>query len=185
MRVLAFTATPKPTPESRRDNGYIVPHTGDAEGVLPDAWYSGLDAGSRRRFLAEGIDVLIISVPLTDETRHFLGKEEFEILGRPRPETGTGAYVVNIARGGIVNQDALIEALKAGGLAGASLDVTEHEPLPQESELWDMENVVITPHVSGVGSEYKERCLEVLEMNLRRMERGEKLVNVVRRERGY
>ncbi|KAF8244914.1 NAD(P)-binding protein [Wilcoxina mikolae CBS 423.85] len=155
MKVLAYTATPKPTEESRRDRGYIVPHTGDAAGEIPDEWYSGLDAGSRRRFLSQGIDVLVISVPLTPETRHFLGK------------------------------DALVEALKGGGLAGASLDVTEPEPLGKDSELWDMENVIITPHVSGVGSEYKERCLEVLEMNLGRMERGEKLVNVVRRGRGY
>ncbi|KAF8535390.1 hypothetical protein BDD12DRAFT_855534 [Trichophaea hybrida] len=185
MKVLAYTATPKPTAEERRDRGYIVPNTGDKKGEIPDGWFSGLDAGSRRRFLGEGIDVLVVSVPLTDETRHFLGKEEFDILSRPRPETGKGAYVVNIARGAIIDQEALVEVLKGGGLAGVSLDVTEPEPLEEESELWDMENVIITPHVSGVGSEYKERCLEVLEMNLGRMERGEKLVNVVKRGRGY
>lgn len=192
MRVLAFTASPRTTEEARRDTGYIVPGTGDADGSVPDRWFSGLDKESRREFLRQGIDVLLVAVPLTDDTRHFLGAEEFEILERPRPGMGgKGAYVVNIARGGIIDHDALIAALKRGleeeegGLAGASLDVTEPEPLPESSELWALENVVVTPHVSGVGSEYKERCLEVMEINLERMERGVPLVNEVRRSRGY
>lgn len=191
MRVLAYTASPKDTPESRRDESYIVPGTGDLEGTVPDAWFHGLDAVSRRAFLAQGIDVLLVAVPLTPQTLGFLGKEEIEILGRPRPGTGRGAYVVNIARGPIVDHEALIEGLKKGlepglgGLAGASLDVTDPEPLPSSSELWGMKNVIVTPHVSGVGSQYMERCLEVLEINLKRLDAGEKLVNEVRREKGY
>jgi phosphoglycerate dehydrogenase-like enzyme len=192
MRVLAFTATPKTGAAGRRDSGYIVPRTGDRDGLIPDAWFSGLDAESRRGFLREGIDVLVVAVPLTQQTRHFLSTEEFEILSEPRPGMGgKGAYVINIARGEIIDHDALLVALKrglsdeAGGLAGASLDVTEPEPLPETSELWDLKNVVVTPHVSGVGSEYVERCMEVLEMNLERLERGEKLVNEVSRRRGY
>jgi phosphoglycerate dehydrogenase-like enzyme len=192
MRVLAFTAGPRPTPESRRDNGYIVPGTGDPDGSLPDAWFSGPDARSRREFLRQGIDVLLVAVPLTDDTRHFLAAEEFAILEQPRPAMGgRGAYVVNVARGAIVDHDALLAALKRGlqreqgGLAGASLDVTEPEPLPESSELWSLKNVIVTPHVSGAGSEYKERCVEVMEINLERMERGLPLVNEVRRRRGY
>jgi phosphoglycerate dehydrogenase-like enzyme len=92
---------------------------------------------------------------------------------------------VNIARGAIVKQDDLIKALKAGKLRGAALDVTDPEPLPKDSELWDMENVAITPHVSGLGTAYAERSLDILEKNLSRLERGEKLLNVVDRKKGY
>ncbi|KAK6416591.1 hypothetical protein LTR95_017443, partial [Oleoguttula sp. CCFEE 5521] len=138
-----YTATPKDTPEKRRDPGFIVPGTGDAEGEVPSAWYSGLDKESLHEFLKQDIDWLLVSVPLTKETTHFLGKKEFEILsqGGKRP-----AFVTNIARGAIIDQPALIEALKNGTLAGAALDVTDPEPLPEDSELWDLDNVIVTPH---------------------------------------
>lgn len=152
MKVLAYTASPKPTPESRRDTGYIVPGTGDPDGTIPDAWYHGFDKPSRLAFLEQGIDVLVVSVPMTEQTRGFLGKEEMEVLGRPRPRTGKGAYLINIARGPIVETEPLVEGLKRGldgsvegGLAGAALDVTDPEPLGAESELWGLENCLITP----------------------------------------
>lgn len=181
MDVIAYTASPRTTPESKKDTGYIVPGTGDEDGTLPSAWYSGLDKASLHNFLKQDIDVLLIAVPLTDETRHFLGKEEFEILGKKN------AFIVNIARGSIVVQDDLIAALKQkeGGLRGAALDVTDPEPLNPESELWDMENVAITPHNSGSGSTYIERSFGVLERNLTNLERGKPLLNVVNRKRGY
>ncbi len=78
-----------------------------------------------------------MSLPLTPETRHFLGRREFEVM---KP----GAYLVNVGRGGIIDQHALIEALKAGRLVGAGLDVTDPEPLNADSALWDMENVILT-----------------------------------------
>ena len=65
MNVLAYTASPRPTPESRRDNGFIVPGTGDPDGVFPSAWYSGLDRASLHEFLKEKIDLLVLAVPLT------------------------------------------------------------------------------------------------------------------------
>jgi phosphoglycerate dehydrogenase-like enzyme len=181
MDVIAYTASPRTTPESKKDTGYIVPRTGDPDGVIPSAWYSGLDKASLHNFLSQDIDVLLIAVPLTDETRHFLGKEEFEILGKKN------AFIVNIARGSIVVQDELIAALKKkeGGLRGAALDVTDPEPLNKDSELWDMENVTVTPHVSGMGTMYLERSFEILERNLTLLEQGKKLINVVDRKRGY
>ncbi|KAI5788364.1 D-isomer-specific 2-hydroxyacid dehydrogenase-like protein [Geopyxis carbonaria] len=192
MKVLAYTASEKSTPESRRDNGYIVPGTGDASGEIPDEWFHGLDEDSRRNFLKQGIDVLLVAVPLTPQTKHFLAEEEFEILGRPRHNSGKGAYVVNIARGGIIDHDALIRALKKGldpkvdgGLAGASLDVTEPEPLPSDSELWGLENVIITPHVSGNGDNYFARALEIMAINLERIRNDEKFLNLVNRSKGY
>lgn len=126
---------------------------------------------------------MLVAVPLTPETRHFLGEEEFEILGKKN------AFVVNIARGAVIQQDELIAALKKplseGGLRGAALDVTDPEPLPADSELWDLENVAITPHVSGLGTMYAERSFAILEKNLTNLEEGRPLINVVSRKKGY
>lgn len=183
MDIIAFTASPRKTPESKKDSGYIVPNTGDPDGALPSAWYSGLDKASLHNFLKQDVDVLLVSVPLTDQTRHFLGKEEFEILGKKN------AFIANISRGSILQQDDLIAALKKkpeeGGLRGAALDVTDPEPLNKESELWDLENVAVTPHVSGLGTTYAERSFEILDMNLTNLEKGKPLVNQVNRKRGY
>ncbi|RFU33664.1 hypothetical protein B7463_g2683, partial [Scytalidium lignicola] len=148
MDVIAYTASPKPTPESRKDNGYVVPGTGDIDGTIPSAWYSGTDKKSLHTFLSQDIDILLISVPLTASTKYFLGAEEFAILGK------RNAHIINISRGKVMVQDELIKALKKpeaeGGLRAASLDVTDPEPLPKESELWDLENVVVTPHSWGL-----------------------------------
>ncbi|KAH6678471.1 D-isomer-specific 2-hydroxyacid dehydrogenase-like protein [Halenospora varia] len=183
MDVIAYTASPRDTPESKHDRGYIVPGTGDPNGTIPTAWYSGLQKSSLHSFLSQDIDILLISVPLTPQTRHFLAEEEFSILGKKN------AFIVNIARGAIVQQDDLIAALKKtpgeGGLRGAALDVTDPEPLPKESELWDLENVAVTPHVSGLGTTYAERSFAILEENLTRLEEGKGFINVVSRKNGY
>ncbi|TGZ84469.1 hypothetical protein EX30DRAFT_336993 [Ascodesmis nigricans] len=191
MNVLAYTGTPRLTPESRRDTGYIVPGTGDRDGVIPSAWFHGFTKPQLHEFLNQGIDVLVVAVPMTPQTRKFLSDEEFEILSRPRPRTGKGAYVVNIARGAIIDNAPLIRALKKGleegegGLAGACLDVTDPEPLDKESELWDLENCIITPHISGVGVHYMDRSFEILAQNLLRILKSEPLINEVNRNRGY
>lgn len=179
MRVLAYTATPKDTAAKRRDGGYIVPGTGDAAGAVPAEWFSGLDKASLHHFLKQELDWLVVAVPLTAQTRHFLSGPEFDILAQRR------AFVTNIARGPILDQAALVAALKDGRLGGAALDVTDPEPLPADSELWGLENVVVTPHVAGQGTSYAERAFQVLEMNLERRLKGERMVNVVDRGRGY
>lgn len=181
--VIAYTATPKDTAEKKKDRGYIVPGTGDPDGLIPREWYSGLDKKSLHEFLSQDIDVLLVSVPLTPQTTHFLAAAEFDLLGKK------GAFVANISRGKVLQQDDLIAALKKsredGGLRGAALDVTDPEPLPEDSELWDLDNVVITPHVSGLGTTYAERSFGILEQNLTRLEKGERLLNVVDRKKGY
>ncbi|KAL1305685.1 hypothetical protein AAFC00_007278 [Neodothiora populina] len=182
MDVIAYTATPKDTPEKKKDHGFIVPGTGDADGSIPSAWYSGLDKKSLHNFLSQDIDILLVSVPLTDETRHFLSTEEFSVLsqGGKKP-----AFVTNIARGPIIDQAALIKALKDDTLAGAALDVTDPEPLPEDNELWELPNVTVTPHVSGAGQSYTDRVFQILELQLDRKAKGEPLINVVNRKRGY
>lgn len=184
MDVIAYTASPRTTPESKRDTGYIVPGTGDPDGLIPNAWYSGTDTASLHNFLSQDIDILLISVPLTKSTGRFLGAPEFEILGSKK-----NAFILNISRGSILKQDDLITYLKKspaeGGLRGAALDVTEPEPLDKESELWEMENVVVTPHISGLSVAYRDRAMQILEINLENFEKGRKLVNVVDKRKGY
>jgi phosphoglycerate dehydrogenase-like enzyme len=129
------------------------------------------------------LDWIVVAVPLTKETTRFLGKEEFEILSKHASQGKP--FVTNIARGQIINQSDLISALKDGTLGGAAVDVTDPEPLPSGSELWGLDNVIVTPHVSGSGSSYIDRAFKVLEVNLGRRMKGEKLINVVKRGRGY
>ena len=96
MTVLAYTASKKDTAEKRKDKGFIVPGTGDADGTIPEEWFSGLDKESLHHFLEQDIDWLVVSVPLTKDTMHFLSKAEFKTLsqnGKRKP------YVTNIARG--------------------------------------------------------------------------------------
>jgi phosphoglycerate dehydrogenase-like enzyme len=177
--VIAYTASPRDTPEKRRDPGFIVPGTGDADGSIPSAWYSGTDKESLHNFLSQDIDVLLVGVPLTAATRHLLSTEEFEILSKKK------AFISNIARGPIIDSTAIRVALEEGKLRGAALDVTDPEPLPADDPLWKAPNVFITPHVSGNTKNYADRAFQLLEANLERKANGEKLINVIDRKRGY
>jgi phosphoglycerate dehydrogenase-like enzyme len=123
-------------------------------------------------------DFVVITAPLTDETRGMIGERELRAM---RPT----AYIVNIGRGGIVDEDALICALQEGRIAGAGLDVFETEPLPEDSPLWKMENVVITAHYAGATPHYDERAMAIFLDNLRRYKAGEPLRNVVDKKLGY
>ncbi|KAF2498532.1 hypothetical protein BU16DRAFT_524634 [Lophium mytilinum] len=182
MDVIAYTASPRTTPESKKDRGFIVPGTGDPDGSIPSAWYSGTSKEDLHAFLKQEIDLLVVSVPLTPATHHFLSTAEFDILAASNPNL---TYVANVARGDLIDQPALIDALKSNKLRGAALDVTSPEPLPADHPLWEAPNLVLTPHVSGNSIRYFERAFQVLEENLGRRERGEELVNEVDRKRGY
>jgi phosphoglycerate dehydrogenase-like enzyme len=123
-------------------------------------------------------DYVVISVPLTSETRDMIGRAELHAM---KP----GAVLINIARGGVVDQDALVEALSDGTLGGAALDVFDPEPLSPESPLWGMKNVIVSPHISGGTEIYNERAVEIFAENLRRFLDGRSLENVVDPARGY
>ena len=118
-------------------------------------------------------DWLIVACPLTPETRGLINAERLALLPR-------GAHVVNIARGEIVDEPALIEALRGGHLAGAYLDVFQKEPLPADSPLWDMANVLVTPHNSSSAAGNDERVFDMFIDNLERWRRGEALRNEVK-----
>lgn len=128
--------------------------------------------------LLDTSDVVVICAPLTPQTRGMLDATALARMKR-------GAYLINIARGKIVEETALVQALREGHLAGAGLDVTGEEPLPAESPLWDLPNVIITPHVSGKSEQYVERAVNILLANLERLRRGEPPLNLVDRARGY
>ncbi len=97
----------------------------------------------------------------------------------------SSAVFFNLARGGLVDEPALIDALTQQQIAGAGLDVFDREPLPPDSPLWAMDNVLISPHISGFTLKYDERATDLFAENLRRYLNGERLINQVERERGY
>ncbi len=123
-------------------------------------------------------DFVVLTVPLTEETRYMFSADEFRAM---KPQS----YLINIGRGGTVNEADLIHALEEKQIAGAGLDVFEEEPLPGDSPLWKMENVVVTAHYSGDTPHYDERALEIFLENLRRYGAGEGLTHVVDKGRGY
>lgn len=123
-------------------------------------------------------DFLVILLPLTPQTR---GLIDGRALGLMKPT----AVLINVGRGPIVREAALIEALRTGGIAGAGLDVFDREPLPTDSPFYQMENVVMTPHVSGASPTYLDRAIPLFCENLRRYVTGAPLLNVVDPARGY
>jgi D-2-hydroxyacid dehydrogenase (NADP+) len=123
------------------------------------------DAIADARFVA-------LAVPLTDDTEGMISTPEFEAMC-------DDAYLINVARGPVVDQSALVDALDSGAIAGAGLDVFETEPLPAASSLWDREEVILTPHAAGFNDEYYERVATIVRENLRRLAAGESLTNRV------
>ena len=123
-------------------------------------------------------DWLVLAAPLTSGTRQLIGARELSLL---KPS----AVIVNVGRGRLLDEAALVAALTEGRLAGAALDVMEVEPLPQSSPLWDMPNVLLTPHISGLAPDYWGRALAIFEDNLRRTIDGRPLINVVDKRAGY
>jgi D-2-hydroxyacid dehydrogenase (NADP+) len=123
-------------------------------------------------------DFVVIATPHTAETHHFIGERELRLM---KPS----AYIINIARGGIIDERALVKALDERWIAGAGLDVTEREPLPSESRLWDFPNVILSPHVSGGHEDYMVHATGLFCENLRRFLAGKRLRNVIDKTKGY
>ncbi|HSB79982.1 MAG TPA: D-2-hydroxyacid dehydrogenase [Candidatus Methylomirabilis sp.] len=123
-------------------------------------------------------DVLVVIVPHTPQTEKMIGGRELALLPR-------GAYFINIARGAVVDESALIEALRSGHLSGAALDVFAEEPLPPESPLWEMPNVLVSPHSASTSDRENGRITALFCDNLRRFLNGEPLRNVLNTDRMY
>lgn len=129
------------------------------------------------RVLAQS-DYLVLVIPLTGETRALLGPDE---IGRMK----NGACLINVARGAMVDHNALGEALKSGRLRGAALDVFPQEPLPPDSPIWDLPNTIVTPHTGGSHAGYSESAAAIFRRNLDAFLTGTEMVNVYQRDRGY
>lgn len=129
------------------------------------------------RMLKES-DFVVISAPVTKATTHMIGAQALDTMK-------SDAYLINVARGVLVDEAALIEALRAKKIGGAALDVFEHEPLPGDSPFWDMENVIITPHQAGISHKLWERQYKLFTENLRRFAKGAPLIGVVDKKAGY
>lgn len=123
-------------------------------------------------------DIVVIAVPETKETYHLLNKERLEIMK-------DNVAIVNIARGSIIDENALIEELEKGRFIGAALDVFEQEPLPKDSPLWDIDRVLITCHNSWISEKRNIRRFQTIYDNLKRYSNGKELLNVVDAKRGY
>jgi phosphoglycerate dehydrogenase-like enzyme len=136
-----------------------------------------LDKPAKLLDLLPKADVVLVACPLTAESRGMFGPKQFQAM---KPT----AHFVNIARGGIVQTPALVEALQKKQLAGAGLDVTDPEPLPDGHPLWKL-NVVISPHVGGQGDGAQDRQWRLWRENVRRFAAGEPLLCVVNKEKGY
>ena len=123
-------------------------------------------------------DIVVLAVPHTPETKQLIGRVEIDRMKR-------GAFLVNIARGKLIDDSAVADALRDGRLGGAALDVFTREPLEPSSPYWDLPNVIVTPHTSGAMQDYWTPLVALFGENLRRFEKGEPLVNVVDKIAGY
>lgn len=155
MNVLGVRARARPTE-----------HVDEVHGMdaLPDLWARA--------------DFVLVCVPLLPSTRGLVGADAFRAIKR-------GAVLIDVSRGGVVVESALIPALTDGRLKGAALDVFETEPLPEDHPFWGMENVILTPHCSSVFDGWEEKSVAMFVENLWRYRRGETLCNIVDPERGY
>ncbi|KAL7923436.1 hypothetical protein ACQKWADRAFT_289655 [Trichoderma austrokoningii] len=178
MEIYVQTFSPRLTPESKKLSEYHVPGTSDPDGLLPAKWFSGSGPETINHFLAQDLDIVVLSLPMSPETKGCIGAEQFKILGR---REGKKPFIINVARGPIIDTPALIEALETGLVRGAALDVTDPEPLPKGHPLWKAPNVFITPHISWQSSRLSERVANIILENLERWDKGEPLLNLVKR----
>lgn len=171
------------------DIGQRLAHLGSCLGMTVDAVKRSTD-GERDQFTREIVpigdlsrvlgeaDHVAICLPLTSATRGLFDARRFEAM---KP----GAYLYNVGRGQIVDTNALVTALESGRLGGAGLDVTDPEPLPSDSPLWAMPNVIITAHTAGATPHYWQRATEILAANIDRINAGQAPLNLVNQRLGY
>ena len=156
------------------DTGYIPEGLGDPNGDFVHRLYPP----QAMRAMLKECDFVVVTTPLTPETRNLIGPAELAAL---KPT----AYLVDIGRGGVVDQQALIAALREHKIAGAALDVFPEEPLPADNPLWKMPHVILSPHIAGYSTAYDTRAVALFSENLTRYLAGLPLYNQINIERGY
>lgn len=154
--------------------GYTLPGIGDIQGDIPDRVYP---VEALNSFLA-ACDYVVLTIPYTRDTHHLINAEALAHMK-------SAAFLINVSRGGVIDEEALIDALRENKIGGAALDVFAQEPLPNDSLLWELPNLIISPHVSGFTPHYDERAADLFAENLRRFVAGEPLLNQIDRSRDY
>ena len=139
---------------------------------------SAIEPPERLHALLPSADVVVIAAPQTKSTRGLIGQQELALMK-------SEAVLINVSRGKLLDETALAHALASGSIAGAGLDVFEHEPLDPTSPLWTLPNAVITPHVAGWRADHWDAATTLFANNLRRFDSGQPLVNVVNKQTGY
>jgi phosphoglycerate dehydrogenase-like enzyme len=153
---------------------YTEPGTGDPSGSIPARLYPSEALAS----MAAECDFLVITIPMTDSTANIVNETVLSAMKKT-------AILINIGRGGVVDEAALISALAANKIGGAALDVFQEEPLPTSSPLWNFDNVILTPHIAGNSVHYHEKAAALFAENLQRYLEKRPLLNRVDRKRGY
>jgi D-2-hydroxyacid dehydrogenase (NADP+) len=148
------------------------------QALPPPAGVEAVWLPERLHDLLAASDVVVLAAPHTPATKRLIGRRELDAIKR-------GAFLVNVARGKLIDDEAVIEALRDGRLGGAALDVFSEEPLSDGSPYWDLPNVIVTPHTSGALRDYWTPLVALFSENLRRFERGEPLLNVIDKVAGY
>lgn len=156
------------------DPGYIIPGLGDPGG---DA-FSRLYPFQALKSMMKECDFVVVTLPLTAETRGLVGAAEFSAM---KPS----AYLINLGRGGVVDQAALLVALQEKQIAGAALDVFAEEPLPAGHSFWKLPNVIVSPHIAGMSNYYNERAMDLFIENCKRYLAGTPLLNRFDPQKGY
>ncbi|KAK9237855.1 hypothetical protein V1525DRAFT_402669 [Lipomyces kononenkoae] len=172
MKVVAHSFSSPPKKERVE---VAVPGSGDPDGSIPAKWFTGVD--QLDDFFSSGIDVLLVSAPFTPETTKIINKKTLAKL--------SGSYIINIARGGLIDTDDLIEAAESGLIAGAALDVTDPEPLPDGHKLWSAKNISISPHISGHCVGYENRVANIAIHNVKQIRAGKPVTNIIDKAKGY
>jgi len=156
------------------DKGYSIPGLGDPDG----SFFTRLYPTQAIKSMVKECDFVVVTLPLTPQTRNLI---DADVLSAMNP----AAYLIQAGRGGVVDQTALIEALQERRIAGAAIDTFSEEPLPANSPLWKLPNVIITPHIGGISANYLQRAIDLFAVNLKRYLSGETLYNRFDVELGY
>lgn len=165
----------KQNPKSKKDSGYNAwPGTGDPDGLIPEKWF----APDQLNEMLPLCDLVVITVPSTPNTEGMIGKEQFALMKKT-------AGMIIISRGGIVQEEALANALRAGEFASAAVDCFVKEPLPPDHYFFDVPGLIMTPHMSGVYQGFWPVMVQLLGENLRRFANNEPLLNPTSKTQGY
>lgn len=156
------------------DEGYTLEGMGDPQGEIPLRIYPP----QALKTMVRECDFVVVTAPYTHESKNLVDAEVLQACK-------SGAYLVHTSRAGVLDQEALVSALKSGKLAGAALDVFDEEPLPAESPLWKAPNLIISPHISGNSPEYDQRAVDLFAENLRRYLIKLPLLNLFDMNLGY